>query len=288
MRRTTAAVVGGCAAMALTVGVAAPAWAHASFRTPQMDPGESLDAILMVPVEVPDAENTRVVVDIPSGFVLTGCDGPFGWTCDNTERRVTFDRVTGVADEDSFVIGLTAPTTSGPYSFRTEQTLDNGDREVYDGDPFSEKPAPVIVVRGESNSASGGSTPSTPQAQPTPGQVAPGGQSRPTSGAVAADTSSSSPTPAAGGSGDPLPSSPEPTVTESLVVPSADADADGTESADGTSDASLDATGGGSNEAPAGLLLLAGALLASAGAGVARLLFTRRAPTDPTTRLTGR
>jgi hypothetical protein len=260
MRRRAVPV--GCATAAgllLVVGAASPAWAHASFRTAQVDPGESLDAILMVPVEVPDAENARVVVDIPQAFVLTGCDGPFGWTCETSERQVRFERVTGVADEDSFVIGLTAPTTSGAYSFRTEQTLDNGDREVYDGDPFSENPAPVIVVRG---SAPASASPS-PRTQPaSTGSARP--TNAPTQQVVAPESVISSPSVAPGTA---PPSASAQPMAETLD--SADA-APGNDAPQQQEPASTEAQQQAERALPLAPPLLAAALLATSGIGLLR------------------
>ena len=118
MRRLLAVTVAGVGT-ALTTAV--PAYAHASFRPPNAPANSDQRLVLNVPVERQD-HNVRVVVEVPDGFTVLGCDAKADWGCTTappkgrTKALVTFTRQSGTGGDDDFAFQCVRPAPAGTSS----------------------------------------------------------------------------------------------------------------------------------------------------------------------------
>jgi uncharacterized protein YcnI len=147
---------GGRAALAAvamgTVIAAFPAaaWAHAEFEgNPSVPANSDQKLTLNVPEEKgPNVHNTKVVVVVPSGFSVSGCEKS-GWRCEvapasGGRTTVTYSREAGGSDT-RFSFGVRTPGP-GEYPFATNQTYSDNSTARWNGPPDSENPAPVLKV----------------------------------------------------------------------------------------------------------------------------------------------
>lgn len=145
----------GLAAVALGVVVAAvpaTAWAHAEFESNSPVAANSDQQLtLNVPEEKgPSVHNTKVVVVVPSGFTVSGCEKS-GWKCEvapasGGRTSVTYTRTRQSGDSDTrFGFGVHTPGP-GDYPFATNQTYSDNSTARWNGPPDSDNPAPVLKV----------------------------------------------------------------------------------------------------------------------------------------------
>ena len=145
-RRILVAVAAG----AVMAAIPATAWAHAEFEGGSSAPANSDQKLtLNVPEEKgPGVHNTKVVVVVPSGFSVSGCEKP-GWKCEvapasGGRTTVTFNRESGGPDT-RFSFGVRTPGP-GEYPFATNQTYSDNSTARWSGPPDSDNPAPVLKV----------------------------------------------------------------------------------------------------------------------------------------------
>lgn len=74
-----------------------PAWGHAGFENGAVPPASHADLTLHVPVEQPDAVNSRIEVKLPGGFEAHSCTAEAGWSCTvggpDEPETITFTRL---------------------------------------------------------------------------------------------------------------------------------------------------------------------------------------------------
>jgi hypothetical protein len=140
-------VVGGLVAMP------SAAWAHAVFvKNSRVAPNTDQKLTMNVPEEKgADVHNTKVVVVVPGGFTVSGCDQRPDFSCaisPASEGRtlVTFTRTTGADPDGRFAFSVHTPGQAGGYPFNTNQTYSDGSTVHWDGPPDSDAPAPVLQV----------------------------------------------------------------------------------------------------------------------------------------------
>ena len=143
----------GLAAVAVGAVIAAfpaTAWAHAEFESNSSVPANSDQKLtLNVPEEKgPSVHNTKVVVVVPSGFSVSGCEKS-GWKCEVAPAsggRTTVTYTRGSDDYDTrFSFGVHTPGP-GDYPFATNQTYSDNSTARWSGPPDSDNPAPVLKV----------------------------------------------------------------------------------------------------------------------------------------------
>ena len=145
-RRVVVAVVAGWAAMPTA------AWGHAEFVDrssvrPDADERLTLD----VPEERgPAIHNAKIVVEVPSGFTVLGCDPKPEWSCAPSESGgralITWTRTAGADPNGHFSFRVHTPGRAGGYPFEVNQFYADGDTARWDGPPDSDSPAPVLRV----------------------------------------------------------------------------------------------------------------------------------------------
>lgn len=161
-RRRTLVALATCTAVVL--GLAVPAWGHATIDQKAVPANTDQALTLRVPVEPKDhsgaqpdlatRHNERVTVEIPSGFTATACDSKPGWTCKvnpaagKVPHHVAYTR-TGEPYEsmDVFTFKVHTAPKPGDYGFQTNQTYSEGDSVHWDGPPDSSTPTPTVQVQ---------------------------------------------------------------------------------------------------------------------------------------------
>lgn len=141
------------AAAAIGAAIAASpatAWGHAEFESKSPVPANSDQKLtLNVPEEKGlNVHNTKVVVVVPSGFSVSGCEKS-GWKCEvapasGGRTSVTYIRESGGPDT-RFSFGVRTPGP-GEYPFATNQTYSDNSTARWNGPPDSDNPAPVLKV----------------------------------------------------------------------------------------------------------------------------------------------
>jgi len=217
-----AAVVALGAAL-LVVALAVPAWAHTEFEESTLLASSEEEVHIIVEDHRDDAENARIEIAVPDGFVPLECAEEPQWACMITEPRggdpavVIFERALGVPaeveEDDTWQFTVATPSASGTYLFPVIQVYDDGQEVRWvDEDEDDEHPAPRLDVTvgadgepTEPEPTSTGAGPS-PTSSPSPS---------PTASPTASPTSSPSPSP------DPTPTATvtqTPTATESPTI----------------------------------------------------------------------
>jgi uncharacterized protein YcnI len=128
------------------------AWAHAEFVGDSSVPPDSDRALVIdVPEEKGrDVHNSKVVVEVPSGFAVSGCDPKPEWSCATSaagaRTLVTWTRSSGSDPDTHFSFGVHTPDQDGDYPFEVNQSYSDGSTVRWDGPPDSDTPAPVLRV----------------------------------------------------------------------------------------------------------------------------------------------
>jgi len=146
--RLAAAVAAG----AVIAAVPATAWAHAVFLSSSSVPANSDQKLtLNVPEEKgASVHNTKVVVVVPSGFAVKGCEPKPQWNCavagaSEGRTTVTYTRSAGDDADGRFSFGVHTPGP-GDYPFAVNQTYSDNSTVRWNGPPDSDTPAPVLKV----------------------------------------------------------------------------------------------------------------------------------------------
>jgi uncharacterized protein YcnI len=141
-------------ALAGLLALPTPAWAHAVFAGNSTVPPDSDQHLGMdVPEEKgPDVHNTKVLVVVPDGFTVSGCDQKPEWSCATSSASggrtlVTWTRTSGSNADARFSFALHTPKQRGEYPFDVNQSYSDGSTVHWDGPPDSDTPAPVLDVR---------------------------------------------------------------------------------------------------------------------------------------------
>jgi len=139
--------------LALVVGLAGPALAHAELDKKAGERDANVSLTLHVPVEVEGSQNAKVIVEIPRPFVLHSCSATNGWTCvvadepDSTHALVTYEPAApGAPGLEDFTFDVKTPEEDGDYRIEVNQIYSDGTVVQWAGDPDSENPAPVFTV----------------------------------------------------------------------------------------------------------------------------------------------
>lgn len=127
------------------------AWAHAEFEGNSSVPANSDQKLtLNVPEENgPTVHNAKVVVVVPSGFKVSGCEQKPGWKCEVAPASGGRTTVTYTSAGDKsdilFSFGVRTPGP-GEYTFAVNQTYSDNSTARWNGPPDSDNPAPVLKV----------------------------------------------------------------------------------------------------------------------------------------------
>jgi uncharacterized protein YcnI len=130
----------------------AAAWAHAEFTGDSSVPPDSDQALVLdVPEEKgPEVHNSKVTVEVPGGFTVSGCDEKPEWSCATSaagrKTVVTWTRSSGSDPDTHFSFAVHTPKKGGDYPFEVNQSYTDGSTVHWDGLPDSETPAPVLQV----------------------------------------------------------------------------------------------------------------------------------------------
>ncbi|HLF40957.1 MAG TPA: DUF1775 domain-containing protein [Acidimicrobiia bacterium] len=138
----------------LAAGLAAvptAAWAHAAFTSPGSVPADSDQTLVLdVPEERGDIRNAKVIVEVPAGFTVSGCEPKRDWDCapspSGSKTVVTFTRTSGSSPDTAFGFRVHTPDKDGSYAFEVNQFYADGESTRWDGPPDSDFPAPVLEV----------------------------------------------------------------------------------------------------------------------------------------------
>ncbi len=126
------------------------AWAHAEFTSDSSVPPDSDQTLVLdVPEEKgPTVHNRKVVVEVPGGFTVSGCNQKPEWSCatstSGTRALVTWTRTAGSDPDTHFSFDVHTPGTRGDYPFEVNQSYTDGSTAHWDGPPDSDTPAPVL------------------------------------------------------------------------------------------------------------------------------------------------
>jgi uncharacterized protein YcnI len=171
-------VVSGVLGVGAMLTVPAPAWAHVVVSPEVVTASDYATLTVSVPTEK-ERPTTKVRVEVPEGFLLSGVQPVPGWEHTFQEdggvvRAVTFSGGEIRPREfQQFLVQAQVPEEPGEYLWKAFQTYEDGSVVEWTGPPDSDEPASMIEV------VSGGSE--HPQASPQPpdasaSQKAAGGQ----------------------------------------------------------------------------------------------------------------
>jgi uncharacterized protein YcnI len=152
-RHGRARLVAAALAGLVIAGLPGNAWAHAVFLSSESVPANSDQKLtLNVPEEKgPSVHNTKVVIVVPAGFSVSGCDPKPQWKCavsgaSGGRTLVTYNRESGDDADGRFSFGVHTPGQPGDYPFQTNQTYSDNSTARWNGPPGSDSPAPVLKV----------------------------------------------------------------------------------------------------------------------------------------------
>jgi uncharacterized protein YcnI len=161
-------VVSGILGVGAVLAVSAPAWAHVVVSPEVVTAGDYETLTVSVPTEK-DIPTTRIRVEVPEGFLLSGVQPVPGWEHTFEEDGGVMTAVTFSGGEirprefQQFLVQAQAPEEPGEYPWKAIQTYKDGSVVEWTGSPDSEEPASVIEV------VSGGSE--HPQSSPKPSEA---------------------------------------------------------------------------------------------------------------------
>jgi periplasmic copper chaperone A len=160
-------VVGVCLAAVLLIAPAAGA--HVTLQPEELVAGDFSRVDVRVPNERDNASTTKVVVQMPPGFLFVSSEPVPGWNAEIKMRKLDkpveqfgeqiteeVDTVTFTADGEANAIGpqqfqdfglsVGVPDKAGTLTFKAIQTYSNGEVVRWIGAPDSESPAPQVQV----------------------------------------------------------------------------------------------------------------------------------------------
>lgn len=145
-------VVGAVALSTCTMlAVSAPAWAHVAVSPEEVAVGDFATLTVSVPTEK-EVPTTKVRVEIPNGFTLSGVQPVPGWKHAFEEDGGVVTAVTwsggeiGPREFQQFLVQAQAPEEPGEYPWRALQTYGDGTVVEWTGPPDAEEPASVVEV----------------------------------------------------------------------------------------------------------------------------------------------
>jgi uncharacterized protein YcnI len=161
-------VVSGILAVSAMLTVAAPAWAHVVVSPEEVTASDYETLTVSVPTEK-DIPTTKIRVEVPEGFLLSGVQPVPGWEHTFEEKGGVVTAVTFSGGEirprefQQFLVQAQAPDKPGEYPWKAFQTYEDGSVVEWTGPPDSEEPASVVEV------VSGGSE--HPRSSPQPSEA---------------------------------------------------------------------------------------------------------------------
>jgi uncharacterized protein YcnI len=144
-------VASGVLGVGAMLAVSAPAWAHVVVSPEEVTAGDYETLTVSVPTEK-EIPTTRIRVEVPEGFLLSGVQPVSGWEHTFEEdggvvRAVTFSGGEIRPREfQQFLLQAQAPEKPGEYPWKAFQTYEDGSVVEWTGAPDSEEPASVIEV----------------------------------------------------------------------------------------------------------------------------------------------
>lgn len=135
----------------LTLAVAAPAFAHVVVSPEEVTAEDYATLTVSVPTEK-EVPTTKVRVEVPDGFVLSGVQPVPGWDYSFKEDGGLITAVTWSGGEikprefQQFLLQAQAPEEPGAYPWKAIQTYEDGSVVEWVGAPDSEEPASVVEV----------------------------------------------------------------------------------------------------------------------------------------------
>ena len=160
-------VIGVCLAAVLLIAPAAGA--HVTLQPEELVAGDFSRVDVRVPNERDNAGTTKVVVEMPPGFLFVSSEPVSGWNIEIKMRKLDkpveqfgeqiteeVDTVTFTADGEANAIGpgqfqdfglsVGVPDKAGTLTFKAMQTYSNGEVVRWIGPPDSESPAPQVQL----------------------------------------------------------------------------------------------------------------------------------------------
>jgi uncharacterized protein YcnI len=159
----------------LTLATPGLAWAHVVVSPEEVAAEDYATLTVSVPTEK-EVPTTKVKVEVPDGFVLSGVQPVPGWDYSFEEDGGLITAITWSGGEirprefQQFLIQAQAPEDPGEYPWKAIQTYEDGSVVEWTGPPDSEEPASVVeVVSGgsedpKSSSAQSSEASASPQA----------------------------------------------------------------------------------------------------------------------------
>jgi uncharacterized protein YcnI len=144
-------VVSGVLGVGAMLAVSAPAWAHVVVSPEEVVAGDYETLTVSVPTEK-EIPTTKIRVEVPEGFLLSGVQPVPGWKHTFEEDRGVVRTVTFSGGEirprefQQFLLQAQAPDKPGEYLWKAFQTYKDGSVVEWTGPPDSEEPASVIEV----------------------------------------------------------------------------------------------------------------------------------------------
>ena len=135
----------------LTLAVSAPAWAHVVVSPEEVTAGDYAMLTVSVPAEK-EVPTTRIRVEVPDGFILSGVQPVPGWDYSFEEDGGLITAITWSGGEikprefQQFLLQAQAPEEPGDYPWRAFQTYEDGSVVEWTGPPDAEEPASVVAV----------------------------------------------------------------------------------------------------------------------------------------------
>jgi uncharacterized protein YcnI len=155
----------------LTLALCAPAWAHVVVSPEEVAAEDYATLTVSVPTEK-EVPTTKIRVEVPDGFVLSGVQPVPGWDYSFEEDGGLITAVTFSGGEvrprefQQFLVQAQAPEEPGAYAWKAFQNYEDGSVVEWTGAPDSEEPA--SVVRVVSGGSGGHASSPEPSAKPSP------------------------------------------------------------------------------------------------------------------------
>ena len=133
------------------LAVSTPAWAHVVVSPEEVAAGDYETLTVSVPTEK-EVPTTKVRVEVPEGFLLSGVQPVPGWEYAFEEDGGVITAVTwsggeiGRREFRQFLVQAQAPEEPGEYPWRAIQTYGDGSVVEWTGPPDAEEPASVVEV----------------------------------------------------------------------------------------------------------------------------------------------
>lgn len=174
-------VVGVFLAAALLVAPAAGA--HVTVQPEELVAGDFSRIDVRVPTERDNASTTKVVMEMPPGFLFVSSEPVPGWNIEIEKRKLDKpveqfgEKITeevgtitfsggeiGPGQFQDFGLSVGVPDKSGSLTFKAVQTYSNGEVVRWIGGPDSEQPAPQVQLTAAEEEEGAAAAPAEPAA----------------------------------------------------------------------------------------------------------------------------